>query len=104
MNYRFIIILLLIVSPARMLRAQEIVPTDCPNQTQLEMQKRGYGMFIHFGVNTFDEKDRIYWTVTNEYVWHGMQAFGMSFWLPSIMMVSVCGIAVIQRMMLLLHR
>ena len=57
MNYRFIIILWLIVSPARMLRAQEIVPTDCPNQTQLEMQKRGYGMFIHFGVNTFDEKE-----------------------------------------------
>ena len=47
MNYRFIIILLFIVSPARMLRAQEIVPADCPNQTQLEMQKRGYGMFIH---------------------------------------------------------
>lgn len=57
MNYRFIIILLFIVSPARMLRAQEIVPADCPNQTQLEMQKRGYGMFIHFGVNTFDEKE-----------------------------------------------
>ena len=33
--------------------AQEITPSDTPNETQKAMLKRGYGMFIHFGVNTF---------------------------------------------------
>lgn len=33
--------------------AQEIVPSDLPNATQKAMLERGYGMFIHFGVNTF---------------------------------------------------
>lgn len=34
---------------------QEIVPSRKPNATQRAMQQRGYGMFIHFGVNTFGE-------------------------------------------------
>ncbi|HJA86709.1 MAG TPA: alpha-L-fucosidase [Candidatus Bacteroides avicola] len=33
--------------------AQEIVPATQPNATQRAMTERGYGMFIHFGVNTF---------------------------------------------------
>lgn len=34
-------------------KAQEIKPSTVPNETQAAMIKRGYGMFIHFGVNTF---------------------------------------------------
>lgn len=34
---------------------QHIQPSTEPNETQIRMQKRGYGMFIHFGVNTFAE-------------------------------------------------
>lgn len=32
---------------------QPIVPANTPNKTQRELIKRGYGMFIHFGINTF---------------------------------------------------
>lgn len=39
------------------LSAQEIKPSDKPNATQQAMIKRGYGMFIHFGVNTFVDKE-----------------------------------------------
>lgn len=35
--------------------AQKLVPSSHPNLTQQKMLKRGYGMFIHFGVNTFGE-------------------------------------------------
>lgn len=35
------------------LQAQEITPSTTPNATQQAMMERGYGMFIHFGVNTF---------------------------------------------------
>lgn len=38
-------------------KAQEITPSDHPNPTQEEMQKRKYGMFIHFGINTFGETE-----------------------------------------------
>ena len=34
-------------------QAQVITPSDKPNKTQQLLMKRGYGMFIHFGVNTF---------------------------------------------------
>lgn len=37
--------------------SQALIPSDRPNQTQQEMMKRGYGMFMHFGVNTFGEKE-----------------------------------------------
>ena len=32
---------------------QAITPVEEPNQTQRELIERGYGMFVHFGVNTF---------------------------------------------------
>lgn len=35
------------------LNGQEIIPSDSPNETQKRMVERGYGMFMHFGVNTF---------------------------------------------------
>ena len=37
--------------------AQELRPGDRPNETQRLMQQRGYGMFIHFGINTFAETE-----------------------------------------------
>lgn len=39
------------------MQAQEIVPSDKPNKTQRLQTERGYGMFIHFGMNTFIEKE-----------------------------------------------
>ena len=33
--------------------SQELRPSTKPNKTQAQLLKRGYGMFIHFGVNTF---------------------------------------------------
>lgn len=36
-----------------------ISPSDQPNQDQAAMISRGYGMFIHFGINTFSGKE---WT------------------------------------------
>ena len=38
-------------------KGQEIVPSDMPNATQQGMVERGYGMFIHFGINTFAETE-----------------------------------------------
>lgn len=32
---------------------QSLVPADKPNQTQQLLMQRGYGMFVHFGVNTY---------------------------------------------------
>ena len=37
--------------------AQKIVPATQPNETQRLLMERGYGMFIHFGVNTFGETE-----------------------------------------------
>lgn len=37
--------------------AQRIMPSEMPNETQRRMQERGYGMFVHFGMNTFIEKE-----------------------------------------------
>ena len=34
---------------------QAIVPRNKPNETQQKLIERGYGMFVHFGVNTFGE-------------------------------------------------
>lgn len=36
---------------------QKIVPSERPNSTQQKMVERGYGMFIHFGINTFGETE-----------------------------------------------
>jgi len=35
------------------LAAQPIVPSKKPNKTQQLLIERGYGMFVHFGINTF---------------------------------------------------
>ena len=35
--------------------AQKIIPATEPNLAQQAMIKRGYGMFIHFGINTFND-------------------------------------------------
>lgn len=37
--------------------AQIITPSTKPNKTQELLIKRGYGMFIHFGVNTFSNHE-----------------------------------------------
>lgn len=37
--------------------SQMIQPSSVPNTTQQLMQQRGYGMFIHFGMNTFIERE-----------------------------------------------
>ena len=37
--------------------AQHIAPASAPNETQKRLQERGYGMFIHFGVNTFADME-----------------------------------------------
>lgn len=37
--------------------SQKIEPATNPNNTQLKMEERGYGMFIHFGINTFGETE-----------------------------------------------
>ena len=34
--------------------AQVLIPATKPNLAQQDMIKRGYGMFIHFGINTFN--------------------------------------------------
>ena len=54
---RLLITALLALGLAAGTRAEIIQPSDRPNRTQQLMQQRGYGMFIHFGVNTFDEKE-----------------------------------------------
>ena len=35
--------------------AQTLIPATKPNPAQQAMMKRGYGMFIHFGINTFND-------------------------------------------------
>ena len=50
----FLIALFCLVIPVR---AQEIQPGTRPDKTQRELLKRGYGMFIHYGMNTFLDKD-----------------------------------------------
>ncbi|MBQ8423561.1 MAG: alpha-L-fucosidase [Coprobacter sp.] len=39
------------------LRAQHIEPGTTPNRTQKLLMERGYGMFIHFGMNTFLQEE-----------------------------------------------
>lgn len=38
---------------AQIMIAQEIQPSNTPNESQKLLLERGYGMFMHFGVNTF---------------------------------------------------
>jgi len=37
--------------------ATELLSSNFPNSTQVALMKRGYGMFMHFGVNTFSETE-----------------------------------------------
>ena len=37
--------------------ARGVVPSDAPNGAQRLMMERGYGMFVHFGMNTFIEQE-----------------------------------------------
>ena len=37
--------------------AQELLPATKPSKAQQLMIKRGYGMFVHFGVNTFTDME-----------------------------------------------
>ena len=46
-------LLILLVITTQALWAQHIVPSEKPNKTQKLLMERGYGMFIHFGLNTF---------------------------------------------------
>lgn len=46
----FILIYFVVINPAF---TQVLIPSTKPSKAQSEMIKRGYGMFIHFGINTF---------------------------------------------------
>lgn len=50
LSFLFILTVLFIDSSAQLLQ-----PATTPNTAQRELIKRGYGMFIHFGVNTFTD-------------------------------------------------
>lgn len=51
------IVALLVILAMQDLVAQHIVPATEPNETQALLSQRGYGMFIHFGMNTFIDKE-----------------------------------------------
>ena len=53
--YYLIFLLILIGSSGTF--GQKIVPSERPNPTQQKMVERGYGMFIHFGINTVGETE-----------------------------------------------
>ena len=78
--------------------AQEITPSDTPNETQKAMLKRGYGMFIHFGVNTFSGDEWSDGTVPVSA--YNPTRFCSS---PSITTGSACGTANIPTTMWLPH-
>ena len=50
---RLLSVLFAVICIPLFLSAQSISPSNHPNHTQQLLIKRGYGMFIHFGVNTF---------------------------------------------------
>ncbi len=49
------ILILLFAFAFNICAAQSIVPSTKPNPAQQAMIDRGYGMFIHFGINTFND-------------------------------------------------
>lgn len=53
----FFSIALLVLLLGGNLSAQPITPSGKPNKTQQLLIDRGYGMFIHFGVNTFTDQE-----------------------------------------------
>ncbi len=48
-----LVLLILLASFVSILSAQTIIPATRPNKTQQQLIDRGYGMFLHFGINTF---------------------------------------------------
>ncbi|MHB9056866.1 MAG: alpha-L-fucosidase [Paludibacteraceae bacterium] len=51
---RFLLLVILITSlSVQSVFSQLLVPSDKPNRTQQLQISRGYGMFMHFGINTF---------------------------------------------------
>ncbi len=52
-NYLFLVLLLSVVWGY----GQKLTPAEQPNEAQRLMLERGYGMFIHFGINTFAETE-----------------------------------------------
>lgn len=57
MTFKKIFVSFLACFISSFLFAQVLRPSEKPNKTQQLMQKRGYGMFIHFGVNTFTDQE-----------------------------------------------
>ncbi|MBN8865641.1 MAG: alpha-L-fucosidase [Sphingobacteriales bacterium] len=53
MYWKKISVMLLVCSLLHPAKAQVIKPATRPNATQQALLQRGYGMFIHFGINTF---------------------------------------------------
>ncbi|WP_455584268.1 alpha-L-fucosidase [Bacteroides sp.] len=54
---KIFLLLIGIFCATSVLVAQVLSPSDKPNRSQKLLQKRGYGMFIHFGVNTFSDDE-----------------------------------------------
>lgn len=55
---RFLQLFILIISlSAQSVYCQSITPADKPNRTQQMLINRGYGMFLHFGMNTFTDDE-----------------------------------------------
>lgn len=50
-----VIFIFILTYVAIFLNAQNLIPSTQPNLPQKELMSRGYGMFIHFGMNTFAE-------------------------------------------------
>jgi alpha-L-fucosidase len=55
--YKQLLIGLVLASACIHSQAQILQPDTSPNAAQKELIKRGYGMFIHFGVNTFTNQE-----------------------------------------------
>ncbi len=53
MKRLYYLLSLFVLLGSSMAFGQSIIPSDRPNPTQQKMLERGYGMFIHFGINTF---------------------------------------------------
>ena len=50
---KYLLLGFLLIAGLCCMYGQAITPAEAPNQTQRELIARGYGMFVHFGVNTF---------------------------------------------------
>ncbi len=55
--YKVLTVLSVLVLTASHVSAQILQPATTPNATQKALIRRGYGMFIHFGINTFIDKE-----------------------------------------------